>query len=326
MILDYILNDAFMPHGYCLGWQKDLLFMMLLGDGLTVIAYSIIPVALMRMVKKRDDLKFDSMFILFAAFIAFCGLTRLISIINIWQGYYVVQILAKLITGLVSMLTAIVFWRLMPKILAIPSSGFLNLQNDALRLTQERLEEVNRDLEQKVKERTESLQKLANTDQLTQVKNRRAILETLEYEFQRMQRQPQSLSLLLLDIDHFKAINDNFGHLEGDKVLAETARIITHACRLTDSVGRYGGEEFLIVLPETTLADAKNLAERIRIAVMTCDTKNKSPLTCSIGVSTVKSGSSILQCIKEADDRTYIAKRCGRNQVIHDDLDPEIPQ
>lgn len=318
-MLDYIFDGSFMPHGHCLLWREDLLFMTLVGDGLTVVSYALIPVALIYLVKKREDLKFDSIFLLFAAFITFCGITHAIGIVNVWHGYYFLQGGAKLATGIVSILTAIALWRLMPNILEIPSMAVLRDQNEQLRLAQESLEQANHTLEQKVKQRTESLQHLANTDQLTQVKNRRAILESLETEYKRIERHPRNLSLLMLDIDHFKVVNDTYGHLEGDTILVNVAKIITETCRQTDVVGRYGGEEFLIMLPETSLQDARELAERIRIAITGCETKSDTPLTCSIGVSTLKHGKTILDLIKNSDDRVYKAKELGRNQVVYSD-------
>jgi diguanylate cyclase (GGDEF)-like protein len=316
-MLDFIFDNSFMPHGYCFAWRKDLLFMMVFGNALTFISYSAIPVGLVYFVKKRKDLKFNGIFLLFAAFIAFCGISHLIDAINIWYGYYFLQGAAHLLTGIVSALTAIVLWRLMPKILAIPSMDDLNAQNEKLRQAHEDLANSNRELEQKVKERTESLQQLANTDPLTKIKNRRAILDALEYEIQMFQRQGRSLSVLMLDIDHFKAVNDTFGHLEGDIILAKVAQIISHTCREIDSVGRYGGEEFLIVLPETSTSNARELAERIRQAMTGCVTKNGESLTCSIGVASLHDGEDLLQLIKVADDRVYTAKRQGRNQVVY---------
>ncbi|MDZ7862255.1 GGDEF domain-containing protein [Acidovorax sp.] len=315
-MLDFIFDNGFMPHGYCFLWRKDLLFMMILGNALTVVSYSLIPVALVQLVRKRKDLKFNGVFLLFAAFIAFCGVTHAFEIVNIWNGYYFLQGAAQLITGLVSALTAFVLWRLIPTILAIPSREALNTQNEELRKAHEELAATNLRLEQKVKERTESLQHLANTDPLTKIKNRRAILETLDYEIQRYQRTPHSLSVLMLDIDHFKTINDTFGHLEGDTMLLKVAQVVSGACRQTDSVGRYGGEEFLIVLPETNITDAKDLAERIRLAMKDCPTKTGDALTCSIGVATLTESQEILELIKVADDRVYAAKAQGRNRVV----------
>ena len=315
-MLDYIFDGSFMPHGYCFSWRKDLLFMMIVGNTLTFLSYSLIPVALVHLVKKRKDLTFNGIFLLFAAFIASCGLTHALEIVNIWHGYYSLQGIVQMMTGLISALTAFVLWRLIPSILAIPSREVLNEQNEKLRQAHEELANANRNLEQKVRERTESLQQLANTDQLTQIKNRRAILETLEYEVQQTGRQARSLSVLMLDIDHFKVVNDTFGHLEGDQILVKVAQVVSQACRKTDSVGRYGGEEFLIVLPETSISDANDLAERIRVSMMECLSKNGDALTCSIGVSTLMAGEGVLELIKVADDRVYIAKNQGRNRVI----------
>ncbi len=316
-MLSKIFDGSFMPHGHCLLWREDLLFLTLVGDGLTVIAYALIPIALIYFVNKRKDLEFDKVFVLFAAFIAFCGLTHFVSMINIWHGYYYLQGLMKFSTGLVSITTAVVLWRLMPKIMAIPSMKILSEQNDKLLIAQEDLEQANRHLEQKVQERTESLQRLANTDQLTQVKNRRALLAALDNEYERVKRYPSNLSLLMLDIDHFKAVNDNFGHLEGDKVLVGIAHVISNTCRVTDTVGRYGGEEFLILLPKTSIDAAKELAERIRLAVANTRLRVDTTITCSIGVATLKADETILDLIQRADERTYKAKALGRNQVFY---------
>ena len=119
----------------------------------------------------------------------------------------------------------------------------------------------------------------------------------------------------MLDIDCFKAVNDSYGHLEGDRVLVEVANIISETCRQTDSIGRYGGEEFLILLPETCISAAKELAERIRLAVAEAKIRNATQITCSIGVATLNKGESILNLIQRADERTYKAKELGRNQV-----------
>lgn len=315
-MLDKLFNGQFMPHGYCFQWQNDVLYFMLIGDFLTVISYGLIPVALIYLVKKRDDLNFNSVFYLFAGFIAFCGITHLINILNIWNGYYYLSSIAKLATGFVSILTTFTLWRLMPTFLAIPSNAELIDKNEKLLNAQEKIVLANQDLEEKVKVRTAALEQLANTDQLTKVKNRRAILKNLDEELKRQQRHPKALSLLMLDLDYFKKINDTYGHVEGDFVLAEAAKTINKTCRETDAVGRYGGEEFLILLPETAKQDAIELAERIRVAIADNPTTNKYQLTCSIGVSAYQPDITALELIKKADDRTYEAKKNGRNQVV----------
>ena len=318
-MFDRFLDGSFMPHGYCLQWRGDLLFMTLVGDGLTVLAYGLIPIALIQFVRKRDDLRFNHIFLLFAAFIAFCGLTHAIGILNIWHGYYYVAGAAKFATGLISISTAYMLWKLMPVIINIPSVAQLREQNDKLLEAQEELRQANLHLEEKVRQRTEALQDFANTDQLTQLKNRGAILETLENELKRSERHEHDLSLLMLDLDFFKEINDTFGHLEGDDVLSRVAVTIKEACRQTDSVGRYGGEEFLIILPETTLQQADELAGRIRLAVSECKTGNGKKVTCSIGVSSYTEGDTMVEIIRMADKRVYKAKDLGRNTVVCQD-------
>lgn len=318
-MFDQFLDGSFMPHGYCLQWRGDLLFMTLVGDGLTVLAYGLIPLALIQLVRTRNDLRFNHIFILFAAFIAFCGLTHAINILNVWNGYYYIAGVAKLLTGLISITTAYVLWKLMPVIVSIPSVAQLREQNQKLLEAQEELRQSNLNLEEKVRLRTEDLQKIANTDQLTQVKNRGAILEALEAELKRTERYDHDLSLLMLDLDFFKEINDKHGHLEGDDVLSRVATTIRETCRQTDSVGRYGGEEFLVILPETSLQQASDLAGRIRLAVSECKTHNGDSVTCSIGVSHYSRGDTMVEMIKVADNRVYRAKDLGRNTVVSED-------
>lgn len=319
-MLEKVFNGNFMPHGYCLQWQDDILYMMLIGDGLTTISYALIPIALIYLVKKRDDLSFNYIFVLFAAFIAFCGITHAINILNLWHGYYFISGLAKVATGLVSILTTIMLWRLMPQFLAVPSNQALIKQHEALQKAHFEIESANLNLERKVKERTKELEKLANTDQLTGLKNRRAVLQILDYEIKKSNRYQDQLSIAMLDLDHFKLVNDTYGHLEGDALLQDLAGVITEACRETDTVGRYGGEEFLILMPKTTLADATTEAERIRQAVAQFVTRQNENITCSIGVTTYNPSLSLTEFIKSADDRTYLAKEKGRNQVVSDDV------
>lgn len=318
-MLDHFMDGSFMPHGYCLQWRGDLLFMTLVGDGLTVLAYGLIPIALIQLVRQRTDLRFNHIFLLFAAFIAFCGLTHAINILNIWHGYYYFAGVAKLITGIISISTAYVLWKLLPAIIEIPSVAQLREQNQRLLEAQEELRQANLSLEEKVRVRTEALQKLANTDQLTQLNNRGAILDNLDNELKRTERYKHNLSVLMLDIDLFKEINDKFGHLEGDNVLSSVAAKIKDTCRQTDSVGRYGGEEFLVILPETTLQDAEEMANRIRLAVSECQTKDGVKITCSIGVSSYQTGDTAVELINMADNRVYKAKNLGRNMVVFED-------
>ncbi|WP_261842861.1 GGDEF domain-containing protein [Aliamphritea ceti] len=167
------------------------------------------------------------------------------------------------------------------------------------------------------------LARAASIDNLTQVYNRREFERTLEMEWRRSQRSKQSLSLILLDIDYFKAYNDHYGHLNGDNCLRQVAKAIKDSARrVQDIVSRYGGEEFCILLPETDLAGAQKLAENIRdninrLAIPhTGDLADK--VTASLGISTLlpANGSSPRALIEQADQALYKAKSAGRNQVM----------
>ncbi|SLN26190.1 Response regulator PleD [Falsiruegeria litorea R37] len=166
------------------------------------------------------------------------------------------------------------------------------------------------------------LQIEANTDPLTQVSNRRPFLKTLEANFQSAAKIGQPLSVAMLDVDHFKRINDTYGHDAGDKVLQQLSRMLIREFRTIDLVGRLGGEEFALVFPETDLSGAFIACERLRKNVMQQEIKtdgNRICLTVSIGLSALGAdsvdGASLL---KQADELLYVAKHKGRNQVVVD--------
>lgn len=304
-----------MPHGHCLLWRPDLLFLHFGGDLLTTLSYFIIPLGLVYFVRKRDDLTFDWIFILFAAFIFFCGVTHLISMINIWHGYYFIEGLAKMSTGIISTITAIMLWKLIPKALLIPSKIMLEQQNIELLNIKNELEETNRTLEQRVLERTCELEKMATLDSLTGVLIRGEVIRYANCELQRQKRHSKIFSLLMIDIDHFKGINDQYGHLNGDKALVNVAQTIFENSREIDIVGRYGGEEFLVVCPETDIDAAFSLAERIRQGVENLTLENIPTISCSIGVAAYAQHDTIESLIDDADAAMYKAKESGRNQV-----------
>lgn len=166
----------------------------------------------------------------------------------------------------------------------------------------------------------EELREHAEKDTLTRLWNRRSILEILERELARIQRQDTPLSVLMMDLDHFKSINDTCGHLAGDDVLRETGRRLKSAVRQYDSVGRYGGEEFLIVMPGCGGADVDNQAERLRLAI--CQQPMKIgdielAVTGSFGATFALPAYRASQndLVKLADEALYCAKRSGRNRV-----------
>ncbi|MBA7594547.1 MAG: diguanylate cyclase [Calditrichaeota bacterium] len=169
----------------------------------------------------------------------------------------------------------------------------------------------------------EQLQKelahMAMYDALTDILSRRALLEQAEVERQRTKRYGRDLSLLMIDIDHFKKVNDTYGHLIGDIVLKEVAQTLKKQTRRSDFVGRYGGEEFLIILPETSLNKALVLAEKLRKQVseltIPVDGQVLKDITISIGATEYEDDPNIDEFINRSDKWLYAAKQNGRNQV-----------
>ncbi|HVW50338.1 MAG TPA: diguanylate cyclase [Trinickia sp.] len=169
-------------------------------------------------------------------------------------------------------------------------------------------------------EAVEKLQEYANRDGLTGIANRRFFESRLRDEFLRWQRYGGELSVLLFDLDHFKDINDRFGHAVGDTVLRVMAQRVADAVRVQDTFGRFGGEEFALLLPCTPLADAMIVAEKVRMTI--CDTPVEAegvrvPVTASVGGAAARPGlPSYEVLINEADAALYSAKRQGRNRAI----------
>jgi diguanylate cyclase (GGDEF)-like protein len=165
----------------------------------------------------------------------------------------------------------------------------------------------------------QKLQRLATTDGLTKLYNSRSFYSQLELEVDRYNRYKHPLSLLLLDIDNFKEFNDNFGHLEGDKVLVRFSQIIKSCLRTNDSAYRYGGEEFTVILPETNGDEAKTVAQRIRASLESekfrpIPDKN-AKITISIGVTQYFPKEELSAFIRRADKAMYLSKKNGRNRV-----------
>ena len=165
----------------------------------------------------------------------------------------------------------------------------------------------------------EKLQELAITDGLTKLYNSRSFYSQLELEIDRSIRYQHPLTLLLLDIDHFKEYNDKFGHLEGDKVLVGFSRIIKSCLRTNDSAYRYGGEEFTVILPETAGEEARTVAQRIRAALeaepFLPEGGEAVTVTISIGATEYHPKEALSTFIQRADQAMYRSKRNGRNMV-----------
>ncbi len=161
------------------------------------------------------------------------------------------------------------------------------------------------------------VESLARIDPLTFVLNRRTFLELAQQEFERVSRYGSTFSMLILDVDHFKRINDTYGHLLGDRALVTLASVITDSVRSIDTVGRYGGEEFLVLLPDTYPSQALISADRIRSSIaerLILTEKEIFQMTVSIGVATYeKNDQGIFDVLQRADNKLYEAKAQGRN-------------
>lgn len=166
---------------------------------------------------------------------------------------------------------------------------------------------------------------LATHDTVTGALSRHAIMRLCEQALARSHRHGHPLTVMMLDLDHFKQVNDHHGHQTGDRVLADFVQRVQSLLRTTDSLGRYGGEEFMVLLPDTSAADALVVAERIR-ASRTQDTR-LPPCTVSIGLAACQSGlgETIDQLLGRADDALYAAKRNGRDRTEMATLPPPVP-
>ncbi len=182
-----------------------------------------------------------------------------------------------------------------------------------------------RQLEQRVVERTrelaeanERLAVMAQTDVLTGLLNRRAIFESAAQDLDRCLRYGRPLAIIMMDIDLFKSVNDRYGHQAGDAVLHHIGRTLLESLRASDKPGRYGGEEFIVVAPETDEEMARELAERLReiFAAEAIEAEgHRIPITVSIGFSLMRQGDDLSQVVRRADEALYQAKRNGRNRV-----------
>lgn len=166
-----------------------------------------------------------------------------------------------------------------------------------------------------IKEQEQQLHNLARTDQLTKVYNRLYLDEILEAQYRRFQRNAEACSLIMIDIDYFKRINDKFGHLSGDTVLKELSSLMQGSVRASDVFGRWGGEEFLIILPHTKLTSATVLANKLLELIHKHQFEIVPDLSVSMGVAELKSDESIQKWVSRVDSALYQAKANGRDQV-----------
>lgn len=207
--------------------------------------------------------------------------------------------------------------------------GFSWIRLLAQKRQQARLVEMNIALDKLVEEKTarlqdanKALQKIAITDDLTGIHNRGYLLAQLAREIEAVDRQGGELSIILADVDGFKWVNDTFGHNFGDKVLKQVSSALGSALRDKDLVGRYGGEEFLLILPDTDLGKSTIIAERVRQSIASyCWEQDGFQTTISGGVVQY-AGESVENLLKRADELLYQAKALGRNRMEHRPIDP----
>jgi len=195
-----------------------------------------------------------------------------------------------------------------------------------------KLEERLNASKQEISELQSNLEAVRNeslTDPLTQLANRKFFDSALEHAINEARAKKEPLSLMMTDIDHFKAFNDNYGHLTGDQVLRLVALAMKQNVKGLDTAARYGGEEFAVILPNTVLRSALTVGDHIRRAVMTKDLMKRSTgehlgrITISVGIATLHKGDTMQSLIERADACLYAAKRHGRNRVICE-TDPEV--
>ncbi len=187
---------------------------------------------------------------------------------------------------------------------------------------EERTCELNRallevgDLAAQLNESLQQVEQLAITDTLTETYNRRKFDETIIHEHHRAKHEKEPFSLIMLDIDHFKKVNDQYGHSVGDRVLKQLCQLVRGLIRQGDLLIRWGGEEFLILLPTTLIAEAGPLAERIRLEVEQELFADAGSMTISLGVGQLREGDSTDTLLRRVDNALYQAKQRGRNRVV----------
>lgn len=185
------------------------------------------------------------------------------------------------------------------------------IENQLLLDIVEKYVEISNELKNKMKE----VERLSITDPLTNIFNRLKFNQAIELEFERYNRYKESFAIIMMDIDFFKKVNDNFGHQIGDETLIRFAEVISSELRSNDIFARWGGEEFIALIVESNLENANKLAERIRKKIEITLFKGVKHITVSMGVSAIHPNDTITELVKRADDGLYQSKESGRNKV-----------
>lgn len=172
-------------------------------------------------------------------------------------------------------------------------------------------------LENEWKKKLEATTLLSTTDYLTNICNRKKLTESILIEIERKKRHEADLSLAMFDVDNFKEVNDQAGHAQGDIVLIEIAKLVTSQIRLTDIFGRMGGDEFLIIFPNTDASVALKIIERIRLKIELKFRDYPVQVTCSFGIVIFEKNDSFKNILKRVDHAMYQAKEKGRNKIIY---------
>lgn len=197
----------------------------------------------------------------------------------------------------------------------MPDSHYANLLSELTTDMGNLVRESHR-LNQDLQRSNQQVLKLSQVDGLTQLLNHATFMKRIEAQVEHSHRHEHPCSMLMLDIDHFKLVNDNYGHQQGDAVLSQLGQLLKEAVRAGDIAARYGGEEFAVLMPDTALDSAQILAERIRTQTeILKPLGEKHPITISIGAAELKPEESTGQLISRADNALYAAKKSGRNRV-----------
>lgn len=260
--------------------------------------------------------------------LALGGFLLLILILFISFKIFLVHRIAnplRQLTGMAAQVAAGNFTTRIPSFPQKNEIGFLALSFNQMAHFLQKQQETNEKIMQELSEKNKQLKTLAIIDAMTGLYNKGHLLKLLESEFERAIRYSYPLVVIMLDIDYFKKVNDTYGHLTGDKVLQDLARIILKPIRQSDIIARYGGEEFTIIAPHTGLEQGMILAEKVRLFVENYDFKTEEgmiiPITISLGVSVFEGdrqdniSSAISGVIEKADKALYQAKSNGRNRV-----------